>query len=135
MNAVRLAGCSLVLLALAGCGGKVGTVSGKVTYRGQEVPAGLVTFYGPDNSVLRARINPDGTFTAERVPAGEVRVSVDVPQPPPVPRTPAVPGGPVDPRVGLPTVPIPRRYADPNSSGLVLTVHSGAQNYPIELKD
>ena len=72
-----LAILSLVLLfGVSGC--SKGTVTGKVTYGGETVPVGTVTFI----PVQEGKGQPivisitDGQYTAERVPAGSYTVTV-----------------------------------------------------------
>jgi hypothetical protein len=66
---------NLVLLA-SGCGGGVGDVSGKITYKGKEVVFGTVSFVGADGIPRAARINPDGTYTVKDVAVGEAKITV-----------------------------------------------------------
>lgn len=68
---------SLVLLVgVIGCS-KSGTVTGKVTYDGNVLTAGTVTFIPEDTAkkAVPAEIE-DGVFKAERVPPGPVTVTV-----------------------------------------------------------
>src|SRR5918993_690853 len=71
-------GLLILLPVLAGCGQKLGQVSGKVTYKGQPVPAGWVTFRPADPALnaVPVELTEDGTFLVE-LPAGEVTVTVD----------------------------------------------------------
>jgi len=121
---------------MMGCSGGTGTVTGTVTYKGKPVPQGIVTFYSPDNRVILSHLQPDGSYAAEEIAVGEVKVSVEAPQgAPPAPAVPAPPGGPIDPRTQVKVTLLPRRYADPNTSGLTVKVTSGKQVFPIELSD
>jgi len=125
-----------------------GTVKGKVTFSGTPLPSGTVAFYGANNTLGSASIEKDGTYAIPDAPLGQVRISVTVPKPPP-------PGmmGPgmaasksiksVDPESGksislVPSeqtkiVPIPEKYASPDSSGLTFTVEKGEQTHDIKL--
>jgi hypothetical protein len=139
----------LTLPALSGCGGGTGTVSGKVTSRGQPVTAGTVVFDGGDGRLSTANITPQGTYTAPRVPLGLVKVAVLRPEergPPPM-RSSALPGGgklPPHPSTksgSTPSVsssgPAPAvaadKYRSPQTSGLALAVERGKQTYDIPL--
>jgi hypothetical protein len=73
---LRQAALFVVPLALAGCGGGTGTVSGKVTLDGSPLPAGRIVFFGPKGKSATAEIK-DGQYTASNVPAGDVKITVD----------------------------------------------------------
>jgi hypothetical protein len=112
-----------------GCGGKPGDlvpVSGHITWEGQPVTTGNVTF-APDPPAAGARpstgqIQADGsyemsTFTqGDGVPPGKYRVAIDSTPPPPVESMPGQ---------ELPRGPVPARYADPATSGLEETGEAG----------
>jgi hypothetical protein len=147
-----------LLLAATGCGG-YGTVSGKVTFNGQPVKGGYVTFVAESGGgSASGPIDPkDGSFSIEKVPTGTVKVgvqSIDRPRPgpggrpnkgPPTGATvgppkdgPALPPG-VDPKVFQPAAsgatftPGLEGYNDPDESGIKYTVKSGPQTWSIEL--
>jgi hypothetical protein len=102
----------LVLLA-AGCGKggpKVGSVSGKVYYRGALLKGGTIAFVpdpemGGHGEVTGVEIGADGSYTLE-APPGWHRVTVS---------------GPLSALV-------PARYADPELSKLSRKVEAGAVN-------
>jgi hypothetical protein len=103
-----------------------------------------VTFFAERGQVVSATIAKDGTFLTPEIPAGRVRVAVTTPPPrpnvaverPPGPVTQAPPGGAPE-RFQQPTVEIPKRYADPETSGLTLTVERDARHqvFNIDLID
>ena len=71
----------LGLIAAAGFGygpGGAGTVSGRVTYRGQPVRFGTVLVEGRDGIARTAAIT-DGTYEVPGVPVGPCRVAVATP--------------------------------------------------------
>ena len=70
---------ALLLSALSGCHNARGTLHGKVTFKGEAVPAGSVVFYGPGDQVASAGLLADGTYEATDVPLGEVKVAVTTP--------------------------------------------------------
>src|SRR5438105_2273574 len=74
----------LLLWAITGCGGGriTSTVTGTVSYQGKPVPAGKVSFYGPNDQVASALIGEDGSYEAMNVPLGTVRVAVTTPPAP-----------------------------------------------------
>jgi hypothetical protein len=161
----RLGGAGLVLgfaLLAAGCSG-TGTVTGKVTFGNQVVGGGKVLFTSAEGKgSVSADIEPDGTYKAEKVPTGEVKVAVDTSSAKPT-QGPAVggpqnkkPGG-VAPNMPLPPadqvpagadpsklyggqqpkgkyVAIPEKYTNPSTSELTLKVKSGTNEYDIPLK-
>lgn len=71
-------GLPFFLAILAGCSPTAVRVSGTVTYKGQPLPGGLITFRPVDgqyNSVT-ADIDPQGQYSVD-LPAGEVMVVID----------------------------------------------------------
>jgi hypothetical protein len=123
----------LVLLGfgLSGCGGKHGTVSGKVTYQGQPLTSGLVIFVDRDGKVTQpAGIEVDGSYAADKVPVGPMAVCVE---------THPLSGGDGGPNTAKDQlrpryVPLPTRYKDAKQSGLSLDVKPGQNVYDIELR-
>src|SRR5207249_5609261 len=72
--------CVALVLALAvlGCSGRpTGTVAGRVTFKGQLVTTGLVSFVRTDGRTATGRIQKDGTYTIYGAPVGRVTVLVD----------------------------------------------------------
>ncbi|MCI0460300.1 MAG: hypothetical protein L0Z62_25385 [Gemmataceae bacterium] len=136
---------ALVLLPVLGCGGgtrETGTVTGKVTVihpdtgRAQVVVTGKVYFHHPEvRDAVPAEINPDGTYHAERVPVGSVKVTVESPQPDaddPGARDPEDPPAPkVDRRKW---VPLPEEYARLDKTSITLEVKQGAQQFDITIE-
>jgi hypothetical protein len=141
----------LLLLGAVGCGG-TGTVTGKISYKGQTLGGGVVVFTVPGKGSVRSDIGEDGSYTISKCPTGTAKVTVETKsaqgtairdpragpnagrQPPPG----AVPegadasfyqGGQKKGKV----VPIPERYNDANLSKLEYPVHSGAQEIHIDL--
>ena len=81
----------LVCLALVGCGSKLPTVSGQVTYRTVPLETGQVVFHplGPTVPAY-GTIAADGKYTVKTgnksgIAAGEYAVTVRATEPPPVP--------------------------------------------------
>jgi hypothetical protein len=70
---------TLLSFGLSGCGSKRGSVSGKVTWKGETLPSGLVIFVDKDGYVSPpAGIEVDGSYEAHDVPVGRVTVCVEV---------------------------------------------------------
>ena len=151
----RLAAVLLLpaLVGLAGCSAGKGDVSGKVTFKGQPVPAGRVTFVSEagNQTSLSAAIT-DGQYTLSNFPAGPAKISVETFAPvasaPPgsSPSGPGVPPGVTagfkPPENGNPYasapgryVQIPQRYANTDQSGLKYVVTPGKQEHAVELSD
>jgi hypothetical protein len=145
---VRLFSLVLFLsaLALAGCGPRVGIVSGKVTYKNAPLPSGTITFIGggKGDKPQWSPIAADGSYQVNNVPVGNVKVTVETTPPTNLPgvgggtvKPPTVPGVPPPPdssslggadasKPGA-YVPIPTKYKDADQSGLGMEVKSGKQ--------
>lgn len=72
---------AILLLSLpiltSGCGDSVGTVSGTVTYQGKPLTGGSITFLPKEGLAVNGTIDKDGTYSVAKVPAGEVKISID----------------------------------------------------------
>ncbi len=124
--------CSLLLALLAvGCGRYDAHVSGIVTLDGQPVDRGNVTFIPRiGGTTSYANIQPDGSYevmTGEErgLPSGNYQVSIVVNEVIP----PKIEG---DPPPGAKLI-SPRKYADPNESGLEFLVERGRNTMDIEM--
>jgi hypothetical protein len=116
---LRIAGLAFLLLA-AGCGEPptvpLAVVHGKVTFRGNSLPGGVVVFtpdddYSSHGMCATGRIGSDGRFAlsmdgAAGVAAGKYRVTI------------AGPDG----------WPLPDKFLDPHLSGLRAEVLAGQEN-------
>jgi hypothetical protein len=147
-----LAGVLLPSLVSMGCGSS-GTVSGKVTYLGQDLGGGTVLFSAPGKKTERATIAPDGSYTIANLPTGTVKIAVETAS--------ARPPDQAAMRIGIPQIPpdanlppeaeksmyksspenkggkyvrIPDEYGDPDKSKLTLEVTGGNQHHDIELR-
>lgn len=144
--------CWPVLLAvlLGGCTRATGSVEGHVTYNGKPLPSGTVSFLTSDGRVETSRIAPDGSYHIPKIWVGEIRISVQTPDPKRLLRGPKssrqasdaakVPDAPEIAKLAarrdaliVPSVAIPARYGDPEQSGLTYTVKQGEQTFDIEL--
>lgn len=138
---------AVVCLALAvvpGCKKGRATVKGKVTFNGQPVKAGTVSFYASPSVVGTGNINPDGTYEVKDAPVGEVTVTVSTPpplvgpvqmgKPPPGMKMPTdmVPSGP-NAAKPVSYMPIPDKYKARDQSPLKTTVNKGENDYDIKL--
>ncbi|HEY7308262.1 MAG TPA: hypothetical protein VH643_02765 [Gemmataceae bacterium] len=121
----------IAALLTSGCGmggDRPATVSGRVTYNGKTVTSGTVVLVGADGKASDpGAVQPDGTYSIARSPAGTVKVVFDNPPPPPIDkRLPAS-----DPEFKEATdaaaryVPTPPQYQVPEKSGLTLELKAG----------
>jgi hypothetical protein len=132
----------LLPLLASGCSASPGAVSGQVTFNGQGLPLGTITFHcqSGNHDVISALIR-DGAYSAPAVCAGANKVTVISTDPAraggALPEPAAVPASDVAAPVGENFAPnyvvIPERYADPDQSGLSLEVRSGPQTFNVEL--
>lgn len=124
----------LTPLLTIGCGSshKPATVAGKVTIDGQPANSGNVIFTTADGQNVSAAIQPDGAFQAIGVPPGNAKVSVA-----PLPKLPVAPTTKgMENMPGMAVVkpiPIPKKYARADSSGLATNLKEGPNEYNVEL--
>lgn len=139
---VRFLSFGLFVIALAGvvgCGSDAPpvalgdkSVSGKVTYKGKALPSGQVVFVGSDGKPRLSTISAEGTYSFEKLPAGDFKVGISTgvsgSPPPQMPKdlekhmaSQKDIKDPVMPKV-KPSVKIPDQYQDPEKSGLTYTV-------------
>jgi len=122
-------------LAITGCSNskKGFALKGSVSYQGKPLPSGVVRLFMNEDRVTVARIQPDGSFEATDVFPGEAKATVE--EDPTarmrkmMPATGATAGmpaaaGPMN-RSSLPSVPLPAKYKDPSTSGLIFTLKAG----------
>src|SRR5262245_41695678 len=82
-NAPIPAGALVLLLAPAltlGCGGQ-GDIAGRVTHRGKALVCGTVVLLGSDGMSRYGEIKPDGTYFAQGIAPGAVKIGVSSPNP------------------------------------------------------
>ncbi len=144
---------ALSFLFFNGCGGSsfpsgpTGSVSGKVTYNGQPVPAGCsVMFMHVETSQsATSQTEADGTYSLRmlggtKVLAGPYKISIA----PPAVATPddsdpeayasVMEGGDTTPPPAA-APPFPDKYMNPDTSGLTYTVEEGPNVHDIDLSD
>ena len=146
--AVRKLCCLILTLAvsvfLSGCGGgskgptTVGA-KGVVKYKGEGVP-NLTVVLTPEGKGMMATAKTDakGNFVLttntpnDGAMAGKYKVGIKF-VPDEIPAMPGFPGAPTKP----PESPIPKKYSDPATSNLVVTVDKDASknNFPLDLTD
>lgn len=144
----------LWFLLVSGCGPSNGTVSGKVTFRGELVSDGTILVFAGGN-VFEGEIQ-NGVYEISGVPPGEAKIAVirlDSKQPDPYDalnkaRVQMIERKAADPREINPDVitdPVqlellqkkrhllPFVYSSPNTSNLHLTIVAGANTFSIQL--
>jgi hypothetical protein len=150
---------AMLLLGLAGCGQKgppTGVVSGTVTFKGNPLPEGMITFRHEADGRADSTAIKDGNYRCPNAPAGEcgVEVVVNIPRAAPAhapnmekrlrdrlnqakERGALNSGGGESFEMPKPekstAVPIPRKYANLKTSGLSFTVQQGQQTHNIDL--
>lgn len=146
----------LILIALSvalplGCGGdpnkpKLGRVSGTVTYNGEPVPKGIVTFVPTDSATGQSatgEIGPDGSYELTTFTQGDGAVlgnhlvlvqSMEM--------DPSIEGGSMpipDAQGNLPIDPpkylVPAKYSSTSTTDLNVTVESGRNTHDLALTD
>ncbi|MDW8244568.1 MAG: hypothetical protein RMJ88_15275 [Thermogemmata sp.] len=125
-----------LLLPQYGCGSESGAeVRGRVTFNGQPLRAGKVTFYHPTRpgrNVI-ADIRPDGTYHAYACPWGDVKVTVQPLRPRAAGTSRGRPYSGV--KKAADAIPlIPQKYLDPATTDIVCPVRQNKQTFDIELK-
>jgi hypothetical protein len=139
---------------LIGCGGdpskpKLGRVSGKVTYNGQPVPKGVVSFVpsgGPGAQTGQSatgEIGPDGSYTLTTFDRGDgavlgehtVLVLAREDDPAIQGKGMPIPDSKGQLKIKPPKSLVPEKYATAEKSPLRFTVKEGSNVYDIELKD
>jgi hemoglobin len=110
-----------------------GDVSGKVTFKGQPLPGGTVSFVAADGKIYSSPIAADGTYNVTDVKVGEYKVAIETesakPKDKPNPPEEKKP----DDKGAAAFVAIPKKYAKPETTDLVATVMKGKQTKDFDL--
>ena len=142
-------------LLFLGCGGGKGDITGEITYKGEPLSVGRITFLSQigKQEVKSANIIR-GKYTIKGFPAGPVKISVESFEPPPAEAltnakmAKVVPAGGMKDFMKAPPpdlvemangpplkfMPIPLLYANPEVSGLTYEVKRGTQTFNIPLE-
>lgn len=123
---------SLLALVSSGCGGKTGSVSGKVLYEGKPLPGGYVNFMseGATSVVKTSEIKADGSYSVSGLPVGPAKITVQGLSQRRLADLPGQGGGKTEQK----EVFVPPQYGNSETSGLQYDVKSGSQPHDIELK-
>lgn len=117
----------MLLMGAAGCGQRVATISGKVTFQDVPITTGTIAFISQNGKVVSGNIE-EGNYTVTGVEVGsDATVTVMSHVPSPMMQPPTGPKAGVPIRAPLKYVPIPDRYGDPKRSGLTCQVIEGTQ--------
>jgi hypothetical protein len=131
-----MVGVAVMVAALPGCGGKhemLYPVAGKVTFRGKPVSAGMIRLCNPRATIdMLAVLGPDGTYRVVRaqgpgLPQGTYQVAV-------MPAMADDPIGPIGPKKPVNSPDIPKKYRQPGTSGLAMTVKPDNNRFEIDLQ-
>jgi hypothetical protein len=114
-----------VLTLNAGCSPGTGTVSGKVTFKGEALPGGMVTItpLKVGSTAFQGQIQPDGSYSVQNIPVGEAKVII----------TTQPPLGKI--QLLGPYVKIPDRYRDAEKSGFSVKVERGDNKLDLPLEE
>ena len=120
-----------IVLGCGDTGPPKGDVAGTVTFRGRPLTSGTVTLFNDETGVgVSSDLDASGTCTFEDVLAGIYGVTI---QPPPPPSPEEMAQGA---KVKAKSSPIPKKFANPQTSRLQVTVKEGDENeFSFELKD
>jgi hypothetical protein len=120
-----------VLVILSGCS-RTASVSGTVTLNDAPLKGGGVITFQPVNGGVgtSGTIADDGTYTIPNAPVGECSVTLGSGSVKQYFNTPKD-----KPKIGIPRSlnNVPKKFADPGTSGLKFTVKSGQQTIDIRL--
>ncbi|HTU18378.1 MAG TPA: hypothetical protein VMG10_09995 [Gemmataceae bacterium] len=131
----------IVLLSASGCGGSTdlqADISGTVSYGGQPLPGGMITFVPGRGLAQSAVIGPDGHYQIKAA-VGHTKVTIDnrmlrkeqvVAGPRLKPPTAAAVSSP---SVSGTYVPLPEKYLSAEQSGLTCEVQKGSQVHDFKL--
>lgn len=148
----------LLVVVVSGCtdSASPGSVSGKITYKGEVVSSGSLTFHTEKGGIFTYPLK-DGTYSGSDLPTGEYVVTVESESANPNPSRPKraepgaagkgdpsadyqkkmqemgkAPSGPANPG---PYVKIPAKYAEKKTSPLKVNVTKGKNSNDFDLTD
>lgn len=119
----------LLALAAVGCGGgqTTGKIEGQVLYKGKPVQRGEINLRFPERGIGLVVPIEGGTFkVAEPIATGTYAVHLSPPR---------VEPGPLGKAPNKAAAPVPRKYQDPRTSNLQVTVQQGKNEVKLELFD
>jgi hypothetical protein len=142
-SALGSAVLGLGLLAAAGCGGGgTGSLTGTVTYNGTPIASGTVQAFAANGTAYTGEIGPDGRYTIDNIPVGEVKLSVTSPDPErqyehlkEMARTEGQKAAlkTPEPAAVAAWVPVPSQYEQPDTSGFATAIKKGPNTLDLPL--
>ena len=130
---IAVAASCLTIGVMSGCGGATervsGSVSGRVTFKGQPVTSGVVNLMSKSRGIgASANLGDDGKYKiTEPVETGEYKVVVTLAPPPP----PRPEDGP--PKPAQPAANIPEKYRSEATTDLTTMVEEGENALDFDL--
>jgi hypothetical protein len=106
------------------------SLTGTVTYKKQKLTGGLITVAG-DTPGSSSEIKPDGTYTVNSVPVGNVIIGVNTAMA--KAKAAGMRSAPKDVQPP-PVVDIPAKYASPGSSGIKTEIKPGPNTFDIVIE-
>ncbi len=149
---IRFFSSACLVLCLAGCSPRTGEVSGEVTFKGNPIPGGILTFRPADESQnsVSYELGRDGKFKVT-LPVGDALICIDNREFEPRPATlPAIPPGmnlPPEVIKGMQAsskesskvsdrwVKLPEKYYQMETANMKIAVKGGKQTETIEFKE
>jgi hypothetical protein len=138
----RYGGVLLALVPLcflaAGCGRPKGIVSGKITFQGKALTSGYVTFTPDKGPAVNGNIDGDGNYRVQNVPVGPAKITVSGETGASSETIRNV--NPRDPKAMMEGLKpknsfnLPKKYQNPEESGLTCEVKQGTQEHNLDLK-
>jgi hypothetical protein len=130
-----------VLLATSGCGdSSTASVYGSVSYKGQNLKGGRVTFINDKKETFPAEIEENGKYSILKIPSGDYKVCVETEYLKPTPEMariaktrPADAPGSEFASQAKRYMAIPATYSNPEQTSLKYTVTGGKQEYNITM--
>jgi len=117
------------VLVLVGCSNSkpVGSITGKVTYKGQPVTSGSINFIAPDRGIgADCKLDASGNYSIKELDAGTYKVYIQ----PPIPEQ--LEPGKVAKKEKFE---VPTKYQDPQQTTISKEVKAGKNDIPVEIKD
>ena len=140
MNRIAIGALVLSCFVVVGCGDSFRQLSGKVTLDDKPLPGGMVVFVTEDGSKTEhVPIKPDGTYSSDRIPSGNLRVGVTPPPPSPASFMPKnIEARKDDPNAaslqGGGAVKVPDKLQDPAKSGITFKADGSQTTFDVVLK-
>jgi hypothetical protein len=133
---VLVAACGILCVSCGERGERLpetgATLEGSLTYGGNKVPAALVIVQGKDGSA-NGFVDEDGRFKIENVPLGEVNIAVNTEAGKGQMQSKIMAQSQGKPKAMPKMVDVPKKYFEPETSGLKTNVNKGPNTYDIAI--